>query len=151
MSDLIWALTKDTSSFKRGSKHDTITLSAEPGNLVHRHSYKFSSVAQPGFVNVAPIAKSKKAKHGVVVISRNSKAKSNRVSVNVQKVVSNPVRSQAKIASICKAAGRPDLIRLAQTKFLKVHRGSYKKSLPVPVKLRMKRHQKKEQKKTASQ
>ena len=49
---LVWQLVKDNNCYLRKNVNNT-WFSAEPNNVAHRHSYKFSGAARPpcGYMN----------------------------------------------------------------------------------------------------
>ena len=73
-SDVVWQVLRQHNSFV--VKRDGITLSSEPGNLMNRHSYKFSGLANKKVVHVGA-GKDKKVH---VTISKSALSTSSRTS-----------------------------------------------------------------------
>lgn len=105
-SDLVWLLTRNTSSFI--VKRNGVALSREPGNLLNKHSLKFSTVADRKAVSVT--ASDKK----INLSLKKKTVDPSKVSKSVYTVALNKnVRGSAKTVKKVLSSYRPDLTNAA--------------------------------------
>mmetsp|Transcript_29751 Transcript_29751/g.65010 ORF Transcript_29751/g.65010 Transcript_29751/m.65010 type:complete len:144 (+) Transcript_29751:64-495(+) len=131
-SDLLWECVKNNSSFIRTSPNMP-KMSAEPGNLCGKNSYKFSGLASAKVLNVSSKVAGKKEM--IVLTTRHSKGsrsvrpKSMLLAKGLKKATKKGVEGLGKVMG----AGfyRPDLLDLATAKYNKLKTSFKKKALVV--------------------
>ncbi|KAL4439471.1 hypothetical protein ABPG77_008800 [Micractinium sp. CCAP 211/92] len=114
-SQLVWELVKKHNAFLRKSVNHTV-LSAEPGNLANKNSYKYSGLANlSSTVDVA-------SADGAVVVSKSSKkSKAGKLAGSVVK--KNARRTNHAAGAEAVSAGRADLKHAAMARAAALHKG----------------------------
>ena len=107
--DLQWLLLRKSSSFIRPSAPESPLLSAEPGNLVAKHSYKYSSTVNgQKALGITPTEK------GAVIVSRKTKAPVNQWNKGFAKTqVTGGKRHAYKTTANVVSQTRPDLRKVS--------------------------------------
>mmetsp|Transcript_82980 Transcript_82980/g.168420 ORF Transcript_82980/g.168420 Transcript_82980/m.168420 type:complete len:145 (-) Transcript_82980:93-527(-) len=132
-ADLIWECVKSNSSFIRKSPGTNMpTMSAEPGNLCGKNSFKFSGLASQKVLNISPVLKGKK--ESIVMTVRNkvgSRAQRPKSMLVMTALKKDKKKGLAALAKTMDAGFyRKDLLALAEAKYAKI-RTSFKKKHPV--------------------
>ncbi|KAI9104859.1 ribosomal L28e/Mak16 [Phlyctochytrium arcticum] len=100
--DLIWLLTRDTSSFL--VKRNGVRLSREPGNLLNVNSFKYSGLAQRKSIHVASSEKG-----AALVLKKNRVPATKPSKVAHQIILKKGQRASAKSVQSILRNYRPDL------------------------------------------
>merc|ERR1712139_467687 len=115
-SDLLWALTRKTNAFL--VKRNGLQLTSEPNNVMNKHSFKYSGLANLEAVGIEDNSR------GITLTTKNTKnsanPKRNGVSVDLKK----PFRHVAKTIRN-KTEGkfyRKDLTNKALARWYKIHK-----------------------------
>lgn len=103
-SDLIWGLTRSNSSFM--VKRNGIILSREPGNLMNKHSFKYSGLAPAKTISI------QSGNKGIVVSTKTKQSLKPAKSQN-SSTIYKPARSTAKAVKGIVKGYRPDLVQAA--------------------------------------
>ncbi len=102
-SDLIWGLTRSNSSFM--IKRNGIILSKEPGNLMNKHSFKYSGLAPSRTICITSGQK------GIILTQKTKN--SNKPCKSVAKTtIYKPARTTAKKVKNIVKGYRPDLAKV---------------------------------------
>ena len=113
-SELTWELIRNNNSFL--VKRNGFTFSREAGNLVNKHSYKYSGLAQSKVIKIGL------TEGGVSVSRRSTKASANAVAksftkAQIIKSSASPAHRAQSISRDMQASGyRLDLVRAASAR-----------------------------------
>lgn len=113
-AELQWGLIRNYNAFM--VRRSGVTFSREAGNLLNKHSFKYSGLAQPKVIRITAVPT------GVAVTRRSTKKAANKIASTfpvasiIKKSATSGVRAQ-KVARDLQATGyRLDLIPAAQAK-----------------------------------
>lgn len=106
-SDLIWSLTRSNSSFM--VKRNGIILSREPGNLMNKHSFKYSGIAPAKTISI------QKGSKGIIVKTKTKNSLKPVKSLNTSTIY-KPARSTSKAVKGIVKGYRPDLVQAAMAR-----------------------------------
>ncbi|PNH10998.1 60S ribosomal protein L28-2 [Tetrabaena socialis] len=115
-SALVWELIKKHNSFTRPAAKGGFALSAEPGNLLNKHSYKFSGLADTKTVAIAAEGDAVKFTVGRVKTAQQPKKSKHSV------VIKKDGRAILKAVGKQVASYRPDLKSAALARASAVHK-----------------------------
>ncbi|EIM21054.1 hypothetical protein WALSEDRAFT_46913 [Wallemia mellicola CBS 633.66] len=105
--DLQWLLLRKSSSFIRPSAPESPLLSSEPGNLIAKHSYKYSST-----INGQKALGIKPQEKGALIVARKTKSPINEWNKGFAKTqVTGGKRRAYKSTANVVSTTRPDLLK----------------------------------------
>lgn len=107
--DLQWLLLRKSSSFIRPSAPGSTLLSSEPGNLIAKHSYKYSST-----INGQKALGINSQDKGALIVARKTKSPINQWNKGFAKTqITGGKRRAYKSTANVVATTRPDLVKVS--------------------------------------